>query len=276
MNATPTRRGWCPGILRPMPTGDGLLVRLQFNGRTLSPHLARNLAQAARRFGNGLVDLTSRGNLQLRGVSTATHAPLVAYLGELGFLGDSKTAETRHTIIASPLAGLMQFGAVMDITPIVRKLDASIAADSFLQERLPAKFAIVIDDGGWPSLADVDAYLRFVATRRPEGISFRVHGGGKLRDASWLCLSAPDKVVDNALRLARDMCIGPPTQEERNPPSFRDYAKTLLPLIGTFDQAEGPPLLGLAASFGRLTADGLELLAEAAEDLGHDLRLTPW
>ena len=74
------RRGWCPGVLRPMPTGDGLLVRLHPPGGALAPAQARAVAEAARACGNGLIDVTGRGNLQLRGVREETHAELVGRL----------------------------------------------------------------------------------------------------------------------------------------------------------------------------------------------------
>ena len=62
------RRGWCPSVARPMPSGDGLLVRLNMPGGSVPLALMRGIASCARRFGNGLIDLTRRGNLQLRGV----------------------------------------------------------------------------------------------------------------------------------------------------------------------------------------------------------------
>ena len=62
-------RGWCPGALRPMRTGDGLLVRLRITGGILAAALAREIAACARSYGNGAIDLSNRGNLQLRGVT---------------------------------------------------------------------------------------------------------------------------------------------------------------------------------------------------------------
>ena len=66
------RKGWCPGALRPMESGDGLIVRLKITGGEVSAELASALAQWAEDFGNGQIDLTSRANLQLRGVSEKT------------------------------------------------------------------------------------------------------------------------------------------------------------------------------------------------------------
>ena len=51
MSAQPVsdrRRGWCPGVRRPMATGDGLLVRLHPFGGRLTADQARLVAEAAR------------------------------------------------------------------------------------------------------------------------------------------------------------------------------------------------------------------------------------
>ena len=53
MSAVAIRRGWCPGALRPMPTGDGLLVRVRVPEYRLSSQSAEALAEAAETCGNG-------------------------------------------------------------------------------------------------------------------------------------------------------------------------------------------------------------------------------
>ena len=55
-----------------METGDGLLVRLRLTGGVLSTKNAHAIAACAIRYGSGLIDLSSRANLQLRGVSSET------------------------------------------------------------------------------------------------------------------------------------------------------------------------------------------------------------
>lgn len=84
----PVIRGWCPGALRPMESGDGLVVRVRPPGGRLTAAQGRALAAAARIHGNGLIDLTARASLQLRGASAAGHAALVA---ELRAAGDRKS-----------------------------------------------------------------------------------------------------------------------------------------------------------------------------------------
>src|SRR5687767_2197743 len=99
------RRGWCPGVRRPMATGDGLLVRLHpFAGR-LSADQVRLIAQAALDHGNGHIDITARGNLQIRGVRDDTYPALLALLEREGLAGPEGDGPNRLTVL-SPLAGL--------------------------------------------------------------------------------------------------------------------------------------------------------------------------
>ncbi|MCJ2013376.1 precorrin-3B synthase [Methylobacterium sp. J-076] len=98
------RRGWCPGLARPMPTGDGLLARLHPPLGVLTLPQARAVAEGARRYGNGHLDLTARANLQIRGVSEATTAPLAALLAAAG-LGDTRTdGGPQRLTLTGPLA----------------------------------------------------------------------------------------------------------------------------------------------------------------------------
>ena len=69
MTAAPAIKGWCPTLLSPMQSGDGWLARVKPSAGCVSADAARLIADAARRYGNGHIDLTSRANLQIRGLS---------------------------------------------------------------------------------------------------------------------------------------------------------------------------------------------------------------
>ena len=62
------RRGACPTLAAPMVTGDGLLVRLRPAGGALSLAQFKALAASAAANGNGVLEITARGNLQIRGL----------------------------------------------------------------------------------------------------------------------------------------------------------------------------------------------------------------
>ncbi|MGO9007149.1 MAG: precorrin-3B synthase [Beijerinckiaceae bacterium] len=295
------RRGWCPGALRPMPTGDGLLVRVRLRGGRLPVSLARQLAEGARRFGNGLIDLSARANLQMRGITEETHAALLAHLADADILDKDPNAEAVRNIVASPLAGSRQFGALLDLTPIHAALDARLASDARLHA-LPGKFSFLLDDGGWPSLADVNADVRFAAyvdDGMNDGLPvFRVALGGTAESAVLVGGCALHEVEDVAVRVALRFLAA---KDEGGGIAFRmrdllgecsNFAdsielpgKTPPPAItlrqqspiGVFTGARGQSLLGLGVAFGRLTADALDLIAAAAEALDCDaVRLAPW
>jgi precorrin-3B synthase len=101
MTALITRRGACPTLARPMRTGDGLLVRIDPIGHELTPHGLAGLADAARRHGNGLLELTARGSLQIRGLSESSVPALAAAIRARGIeLAKGVVVRT------GPLAGL--------------------------------------------------------------------------------------------------------------------------------------------------------------------------
>jgi len=82
MNA-PQRRGACPGLSQPMPTGDGLLVRLTPTGATIRPEAFIALCAAARSCGNGVIEITSRGSIQVRGLTERSVERLAAMIGRI-------------------------------------------------------------------------------------------------------------------------------------------------------------------------------------------------
>src|ERR1700748_2595181 len=93
-------KGWCPSALRPMLSGDGLVVRLRPRGGRLSAAQAAGIAELAKRCGNGLIDLTSRANLQIRGVSEKSHPLLIVGLDRLGLVDAGlQSATPRNTLV---------------------------------------------------------------------------------------------------------------------------------------------------------------------------------
>ena len=69
------RRGACPGLSAPMPTGDGLLVRLLPIG-TIPLDAFAALCAAAQAHGNGVIEVTARGSIQVRGLDCRIGAAL--------------------------------------------------------------------------------------------------------------------------------------------------------------------------------------------------------
>src|SRR5690348_1879215 len=86
----------------------------------------RTVLDAAAELGDGSVELTSRANLQIRGLAEGAEAGLGDRLAEAGLL-PSATHERVRNIIASPLTGRVT-GGLVDVRNLVRELDSALCA----------------------------------------------------------------------------------------------------------------------------------------------------
>src|SRR5262245_24963721 len=100
MNA-PLRRGHCPTLAAPMPTGDGLLAPLNPGASGVSPKALIGLSEAAQRHGNGIIEITARGSLQIRGLTAMSAAQLAAEVDALGI-----EVRSGVPVETGPVAGL--------------------------------------------------------------------------------------------------------------------------------------------------------------------------
>lgn len=138
----------CPGALRPWPADDGLLVRLRLPGGRAPAGALRAVVDVAERYGDGRVHVTSRTNLQLRGLpaepgTRRLPGTVLAALEGTGLL-PSREHDLARNVMASPQTGLA--GGRVDLRPTVAALDAAICADPALAA-LPGRFLFVLDDG---------------------------------------------------------------------------------------------------------------------------------
>jgi precorrin-3B synthase len=156
-----------------MATGDGLLVRLSPFGGRLTADQARVIAEAAREHGNGHLDITARGNLQIRGVSDGTYPELLALLDHEDLAEPEGEGPNRLTVL-SPLAGLDPHDRI-DTFALAQAIESTAAA----QEELPAKFFIAVDGGGSLPLDAVGADLHL--TVGEDGtVAFSISSSGNL------------------------------------------------------------------------------------------------
>ena len=181
-----------------MPTGDGLLVRLRLSGGALAPAMASAIARLARTCGNGIIEVSSRANLQLRGVRDETLGPLQDGLGQLGLLDESAEAESLRNVMTSPLAGLDP-GKVLDIRPVALALERRLCASPALQA-LPGKFLFLIDDGSHGGLCGIAADARFELDHDGPSPQFRLSLGGAEQVTLAVCSAArlPDMAANVA------------------------------------------------------------------------------
>ncbi len=129
-------------MLRLAEAADGRLARIRLPGGLIGAGQMRVLARLADELGDGRVELTSRGNVQLRALAPDAAEPLTDELSRAGLLPSLDHDRVRN-VLASPLAGL---AAGTDLTAIVRALDAGLCARLRLAE-LPGRFLFAVDDG---------------------------------------------------------------------------------------------------------------------------------
>lgn len=120
---------------------DGALARVRLPGGMLTSAQLAALCAVADRWGSGTLELTARGNVQVRGITdVAAVADAVAGAGLL----PSATHERVRSIVASPLSG--RAGGTVDVRSWVADLDAAICAEPRLAE-LGGRFWFSLDDG---------------------------------------------------------------------------------------------------------------------------------
>jgi precorrin-3B synthase len=134
-------------VLRPHRAADGALLRLRIPGGAVSARALAIIGGAAVAHADGVVQLTSRANLQLRCVATdergGVSGALVDEVERAGLLPHPSHDRVRN-IVCSPLTGLR--GGLADLRPLVHELDERLCATPELA-RLPGPFLFTLDDG---------------------------------------------------------------------------------------------------------------------------------
>ncbi|TMR90730.1 precorrin-3B synthase [Nonomuraea basaltis] len=177
----------CPGALQVHEAADGPLARIRLPGGAISADRLRELADCATDLGSGVIELTSRANVQVRGLrSPAAFAERIAAAGLL----PSAAHERVRNIVASPLGGRGPDG-LLDTQPVVEALDRALCARPRLAG-LPGRFLFAVDDGTG-DMRGLGADVTFV----PVTAAGRVSRGRLLLAGSDAGLTVP---VDSAVQ----------------------------------------------------------------------------
>jgi len=134
-----------------MMSGDGYVVRVRPRLARLTSAQAVGLCEAAMRFGAGLIDVTNRANIQIRGVTEADWPALMAALEGFDLLDPDAETESRRNIVVAPdwVEGDDTHRLTLDLLARLHDLPA-----------LPPKMGFAIDAGPAPVLTAVSTDFR--------------------------------------------------------------------------------------------------------------------
>lgn len=264
------RRGVCPTLAAPMQTGDGLLARLRPASGFFTAEAFLALLDAAEAFGSGRLDITARGNLQIRGLRPEAVAPLSAAVARAGIVPCDGIA-----VEMPPLAGLDPSEGA-DPRPLARTL-ADRIGDSGLQ--LAPKLAVVVDGGGRLHLDGVAADIKLVAEAPGGSPLWHLLVAGRPTGLS----GSEDAMLDAAMSVVADIAACGPAARARDLPAKRvpsgssSLAKRDVAMspVGRFDLG-AHVVLGVAPAFGQMEARVARRLIVAAKAGGlSEVRLAP-
>jgi precorrin-3B synthase len=264
-----------------MQTGDGLLVRLTPAG-TIPLDAFAALCMAAERHGNGVIEITARGNIQVRGLSVAS-AP--------GFAADIRALDIAAAdgvpVLTNPLTGLDP-DELFDAGLLAAELCRELAAGS-LPATLSPKVSVAIDGGGSLSLDQVVADVRAKAERVGDRVVLKFALGGDNESGTTIGSVSLADGVEAVLALlrviaqrghearARDVLAsegaGPFHAAFRSLPGFDSRtlgeARTVAAeVIGVHRLRDGTFALGAGLAFGHTDAASLHRLVLAAQAAG--------
>lgn len=285
---------FCPGITHAVPAKDGLLVRIRMPGGIINPAQLSANATASATCADGQIEITSRSNIQLRGIGVHALPPLVEDLIAAGLLPSPAHDRVRN-IMLSPLAGL-DAEELYDTRPLARLLDERLLADPEFAE-LPPKFSMTMDGGGqWFSRETSD--LALSALPSADSVRWHLSIGG----IATPIVTATENAVTCLLAAARE-CL---RARDRYSIASRGRALVAHPAafraaiteLGEFALPFAPPndfrlaseipiginpgkhrgFVNIVPSIplGRISANQAHTIAAIVKENGLDLRLSPW
>lgn len=263
------RKGWCPGALRPMETGDGLLMRLRPRGGAFSLTELRAIASVAARHGSGAIDLTSRANFQLRGLTEESWRAALGELDAFGLIDRDAATESIRNIVVDPLFGLD--AARVDLGGVARDLETRLMHDDELRA-LPSKFGFAVGD-----VADAPADIR-IRTVDEERCAIALDGAREraaivdLHDAASAAVRLARvflaaHLADGAVRRMRDLVarsgVASVFADAALPSDLSGKAiYATYPPIGVVQSDQNVVAAVIGLPFGRLGADRLTALCD--------------
>lgn len=276
MNAL-LRRGVCPGLSTPLQTGDGLLVRLRPFGAIPLAAFGKLCALAAEH-GNGIMEITARGSIQVRGLSAASAPRFAAEVATLGI-----AAQDDVPVLINPLAGLAA-DDIIDAAALAAELRRAVARQP-CTAKLSPKISVAIDGGGALNLDAVAADIRLRAGLWQGDALLQISVGGDAASAAPLGCVAVSDGAEASTRLLDLLAKRGRTARARDVvasdgiAAFHSAVADLLrgeatpsvtcrpaEIVGTHRLRDGSYACGVALAFGHADASLLQRLIQSADE----------
>lgn len=155
------------GFFHVKPAQNSFMMRCRTPGCILQSHQLRGLAEITEDWGSGNVDLTTRGNTQVREIMPPNVVNVFTKLTELGLTSKGSGADNLRNITASPTTGFDP-EELFDVMPYAKAMHHYILNNRDMYG-LPRKFNISFDNGGPVSVCADTNDIAFYATEVKEG-----------------------------------------------------------------------------------------------------------
>lgn len=303
------RMKWYGVFYRKRDTPGSYMLRIRITANELSSAQAKEIARIAYEVGYGIVDVTTRANIQVQGLGIADVPRALERLEAVGLTTRQTGHDNVRNVFCHPLSGVDPH-ELIDTRSLCREISAL-----FLGHRqrasLPRKFNIAVCGRSEHSIHYWTQDIALLAVRRANRVGFHVLVGGKQgqtpqlgqplplflppesaadlvatildlfqaegprekRDASRFHFLLERIGIDGLMQVLRERMTMPcePCDSAPAPPSgYED-------LVGWFPQKQ-PDLwaMGLCPALGRMSWMQLEGLGVAAQRWGNgQLRTTP-
>jgi precorrin-3B synthase len=285
---------FCPGVLRAVQAKDGLLIRVRVPGGLIEANQLKTIADLARNFADGTIEITSRANLQLRGIREQDLNTIVEDISSAGLLPSPSHDRVRN-IVTNPIAGLDRDERI-DPRPFIHELDRRLQADAAFVHLHP-KFSFAIYGGSRRFNRSHDD-ISLEAVELNSASHFHLSIGGV---SSGFVVQRADAV--ECMLAVATMCIrlatesGTPVRAKqvvKIPGAIHRIIDALSHLLRPSLVSTPPPLVSEAligvypttqddrvniipsVPLGRLNPEQAHYLADSSNEWDGDLRLAPW
>jgi sulfite reductase (ferredoxin) len=170
----------------PLPTTSSPhFLRIKIPGGFLTSHQLLRIAEMAKSYSRGQVEITNRQDIQLHWIEAEQAVTLFTIMDDLGFTTDmcgqgfsgARYGDPRN-IVCCPVSGIDQ-NELVNGTPLLHKLSEFLIGNPAFQD-MPRKFKFAISGCGCDCTRAVTNDLAFVAVRQDERVGFTVLAGGSV------------------------------------------------------------------------------------------------